>query len=137
MITLWFSLAFAADLDLRLVTKGSFDPVGGAEILVAGRVFETDRQGRVSVVVPDEGATMEISHTDHREATVQLTPPCAGQAAGIFRSVFPHAVPHIMAQAWRILPPDDRVALVQWLCIPKQPFVPHPKIRICIWNLEP
>ncbi|TNE92086.1 MAG: hypothetical protein EP330_02730 [Deltaproteobacteria bacterium] len=70
MIGLWLSLALAAEVEIRVVSKGSFDPVDDAELLVEGVVVSTDARGLATVELPDSGGSLTARHPDHHPATV-------------------------------------------------------------------
>ncbi|MCO4747707.1 MAG: TonB-dependent receptor [Proteobacteria bacterium] len=75
MIALWLGLALAAEVEVRVVAKGSFDPVVDAELQVDGEAARTDARGRVTVELADAGGTIAVSHPGHRQATVTVEPP--------------------------------------------------------------
>lgn len=71
MISLLLGLALAAEVEVRVVSKGSYDPVVGAEILARGVVVETDARGLATIEV-EPGGLIAVKHPAHSPAEVAL-----------------------------------------------------------------
>ena len=77
MLTLLLSLAWAGDIEGRVLRYGDATPIAGAELQTDGReVVVTDSSGRFRLTLPDGvESTLLVSAAGHLGATVQATAP--------------------------------------------------------------